>query len=415
LQLRTPHLSTSVSKIDASEEIPFSDPLSPEIQLVLCTARPGAEPTNDARIAELLSSGLDWDFVLQHARDHGTLPLLHWHLQRQGWQAVPAAYREALRDEFRRNASVNLMRVSELLSLLGQFQARGVPVLPFKGPTLAVYAYGSLSLRQFIDLDLLLRPEDLAAGQDILRAEGYTSHLALPAIRQADYLRAIGQVPFYRQRDASLVELHSRVMPRRFFFPLGLEELWGRAELLSLQGEMVRVLSAEDLLLVLSAHGAKHLFANLAWVSDLAAVLLNHPTLDLARALDRARQLRCERILLLGLRLGYNLLQVSPPAIVERRLQADPVSCALAAQVWRGLTLGPPLSEPQGAVFQIRVREHFTDGLAYSLSLALQPIVADWKFLSVPASASFLYYCLRPVRLAFKYGGRLLGRLLPRS
>jgi hypothetical protein len=407
-----PSIVHSHHKKDISEKAPLSEPLSSEIQLLLHAALPGAEPANDARIGELLNIGLDWDLVLQQARAHGTLPLLHWHLKRQGWEAVPAAQRDSLRDEFRQNAALNLVRTSELLSLLRKFRARGISVLPFKGPTLAVYAYGSLSLRQFNDLDLLLRPEDLTAGRDLLLADGYTSGLDLPAARQSDYLRAMGQMPFYRRRDGSLVELHSRVMPRGFFFPLGLEELWGRGELLSLQGEAVLVLSAEDLLLVLSAHGAKHLFACLGWVSDLAAVILSRSTLDVERALGRARELRSERVLLVGLRLGYRLLHNSPPEIVERRMRADPVSCALAHQVGRGLTHGPPLSEPQGAVFQIRVREHFKDGLVYSLSLALQPIVADWKFLSLPTAASLLYFFLRPLRLAFKYGVRLLGRCL---
>jgi hypothetical protein len=396
------------------KKVPLSEPFSPEIELLLRAARPGAEPANDSRIGELPYRDLDWDFVLRYERDHGTLPLLHWHLQRREWAAVPAAHRDSLQDDFRRNTVLNLVRTGELLSLLRKFRARGVLVLPFKGPTLAAYAYGSLSLRQFNDLDLLLRPEDLAVGQDLLIAEGYTAGLDLPAARQLDYLRALGQMPFYRQRDSSLVELHSQVMPRRFFFPLGLEELWSRAELLLLHGEEVRVLSAEDLLLVLSAHGAKHLFACLGWVSDLAALILSRPTPDLARALGRAKELRSERVLLLGLRLGYGLLNESPPEIVERRMRADPVSGSLAVQVRRGLTHGPPLSEPQGALFQIRVREHLKDGLVYSLSLALQPIVADWKFLSLPPAASLLYFCLRPLRLAFKHGVRLLGRFFPR-
>lgn len=406
-------IAHSHHKRDASERVPLSKPLSSEIQLLFRAASPRAESGNDARIGELLHVGLDWDFVLCQARAHGTLPLLHWHLQRQGWEAVPAAQRDSLRDEFRQNAALNLARTGELLNLLRKFRARGIPVLPFKGPTLAAYSYGSISLRQFNDLDLLLRPEDLAVGQDLLLTEGYTPGLDLPEARRSDYLHALGQVPFYRQWDASLVELHTRVMPRSFFFPLGLEELWGRAELLLLQGEMVRVLSAEDLLLVLCAHGAKHQFACLGWVSDLAALILSSPTLDLERALSRARALRSERVLLLGLRLGYGLLNEAPPENVERRMRADPVSSALAAQVWRGLTHGPPLSEPQGAVFQIRVREHFKDGLAHSLSLALQPIVADWKFLSLPSAASLLYFCLRPLRLAFKYGVRLLGPFFP--
>jgi hypothetical protein len=382
----------------------------PEIELLLRTARPGAEVANDARIGALLRGGLDWDFLLGQAQAHGTFPLLHWHLQRQEWEDVPAAPRESLRAAFRRNAARNLWRTGELLRLLGSFQARGLSALPFKGPTLAAYAYGSLSLRQFSDLDLLLRPEDLASGQDVLLSEGYTPHLDLPQSRQADYLRVVGQAPYFRQRDGSLVELHARLTPRRFHFPLRLGELAGRLVPLQLLGKEVRVLGPEDLLLVLCAHGAKHVFACLGWVCDLAALLLSHPTLDLAQVFDRARQLRSERLLLLGLRLGYDLLQQAVPVAVERQLRADPVASSLAAQVWRWLVEGATLSGLQQARFHFRAREHFKDGFAYSLSLALQPVVTDWQLVALPPGTSFLYCCLRPLRLAGKYGMRLLRR-----
>jgi hypothetical protein len=113
----------------------------------------------------------------------------------------------------------------------------------------------------------------------------------------------------------------------------------------------------------------------------------------------------------LGLRLGYDLLQQAPPEGVDRRLRADPVARNLAGQVWRWLSRGTEQSGLHEALFHLRVRENCKDGLAYGLNLALQPIVADWRLLALPPGASFLYYCLRPVRLAGKYGVRLLGRL----
>jgi hypothetical protein len=383
----------------------------PETELLLRTARPGAEPVNDACVAALLRGPLDWEFLLGQAKTHATFPLLHWHLQQHHWQSVPAAVRDSLRDDFQRNAALNLARTGELIRLLGRFRERGIPALPFKGPTLAAYAYGSLSLRQFSDLDLLLRPDDLDASQDLLLSDGYEPQLDLPPARRAEYLRAVGQAPYFRQHDRSLVELHARLTPRRFHFPLGLEELWGRREVLALLGSEVPTLGAEDLLLVLSAHGAKHLFGCLSWISDLAALLLSHPGLDLALALDRARRLRAERMVLLGLRLAYDLLRQAAPEVVERRLCADRTAGDLAAGVWRALTAGAAPSGFSDAVFHLRVRESRGDGLAYSLSLALQPIVADWQLLALPPGASFLYYWLRPLRLAGKYGARLLGRL----
>jgi hypothetical protein len=78
---------------------------------------------------------------------------------------------------------------------------------------------------------------------------------------------------------------------------------------------------------------------------------------------------------------------------------------------------GPP-GGMREALFHLRSREWFRDGAAYALSLALQPAVADWDWVALPPATSFLYYLLRPVRLAGKYGFRrlvpLLRRLRPR-
>jgi hypothetical protein len=382
----------------------------PESELLLRAARPRAEPGNDARIRVLLHGSLDWDLLLRAAQTHGVMPLLHWHLQRQAWEAVPAASRDALQGEFRRHSALNLARTGELLRLLRLFRAWGIPVLPFKGPTLAACAYNDLSLRSFSDLDLLLRPAQLAAGREVLLAAGYTVALELPSARQADYLRSIGQLPFYRAQDGSLVELHSRLTPQHFHFPLHLEELWSRVERVDLLGEEIAGLSPEDSLLVLAAHAAKHLFTRLGWVSDVAALMLRCPTLDLGRVFHRARQLRCQRLLLVSLRLAYNLLQESPPDIVVRNLRADATAGSLAAQVWRRFAGGRPPGAVEGGLFHVLVREDFKDGLAYGMSLALQPTTADWDCFALHQAASPLFFFLRPLRLAFKYGTSLLAR-----
>jgi Uncharacterised nucleotidyltransferase len=41
-----------------------------------------------------------------------------------------------------------------LLQVVDLFSREGIPVLPFKGPTLAMAAYRNLALREFVDLDL---------------------------------------------------------------------------------------------------------------------------------------------------------------------------------------------------------------------------------------------------------------------
>jgi len=55
----------------------------------------------------------------------------------------------------------NFFLTKELLELLTLFEAHCIPASPYKGPALAIMAYGNLALRQFSDLNILVhkRPD----------------------------------------------------------------------------------------------------------------------------------------------------------------------------------------------------------------------------------------------------------------
>ena len=385
--------------------------MRPEVPVLLSCARVRLEPDRAEQVRALLRQGLDWAWLLRAAQWHTTAPLLYWHLSRVAPVAIPAPDRDGLRQWFQDNAGRNLLLTGQLLRILRLFAAHGVRAVPFKGPTLAASAYGNLALRQFLDLDLLLLPADLPRARDLLAAEGYRSGLPLEPAQEVAYLASLGQMPFVKEGRTCMVELHAQIAPRDFYFPLGLERVWRRLRPVSLAGQDVLALAGEDLLLVLCAHGAKHLWGCLGWVCDVAELLRAQPAMNWAWVVDEARSLRCERILLLGLLLAHDLLEAPVPEDLLRRARSLPVLRALAAQVW-GLMFpetGGRLWGLENGLFQLRVRERPWDGLRYTLSLALTPTVADWTSLRVPASFSFLYYLSRPVRLAMKYG-RLVFR-----
>ena len=171
-------------------------------------------------------------------------------------------------------------------------------------------------------------------------------------------------------------------------------------------------LAGEDLLLVLCAHGAKHLWSWLSGIGDVAEVLRVHPTMNWPKVVAEARSLHCERMLLLGLLLAHDLLEAPVPEELVSRARAAPAVPALMSQVQRQLFRERD-NAPWGlrnALFHLRARERLRDGLRYALSLALTPTVADWTAVRVPAPLSFVHYGLRPIRLAGKYGRHLLGR-----
>jgi hypothetical protein len=368
------------------------------------------------QIRALLAHELDWDWVQRLAGRHAVLPLLYQQLQATGWETVPQAVRDRLKQHFLRNTSRNLFLTNRLLQLLELFRAHDIPAIPYKGPVLTALAYGHLGLREFCDLDFLIKKEDLSRASRLLLARDYRIPFSLPGTPEATAVRTTGEVPLLHE-DGTFVELHATVLRRGFHFPLDLQQAEEPLGRVSLLGKEVRTFSSEQLLLILCAHGAKHVWVSLGWICDLAELIRVHPAMDWAAVLAQARALRSERMLLLGLLLARELLEAAVPEEIVRRAQADGTVRILVDEVSRRL-FRESAELPGGwesGLFYVRSRERLGDGIRFALTLAVVPHFADWAHVRLPQSLSFLYYLVRPIRLLGKTGGQLVDRLLGRA
>lgn len=216
------------------------------------------------------------------------------------------------------------------------------------------------------------------------------------------------------------MDLHHRIVPQHFPSLLNFEHLWQCLESVSLAGTTVVNLSPEDLLIVLSVQVAKNCREEeqdwLAKVCDIAQ-LIREQVLDWQQVLQRANMLNSERPLFLGLVLARDLLGITLPEDVVQRIQLDPVIKLYAAQVRQQLF--SEVDSPHDGVFESFLRRSMMDRspnrvrsgyLRYFLRLAVTPNIVDQKFLPLPAPLSFLYYLVRPIRLASKYGLIMLRR-----
>lgn len=128
----------------------------PEIELLLCCTRTQINTATAERIKILIQSKIDWAYLIQTATRHGVMSLLYQSLSTTCPEAVPKTNLAQLRDYFHSSAFHNLFLTKELLKLLNLFESHSIPAIPYKGPVLAVSAYGNLSLRQISDLDILV-------------------------------------------------------------------------------------------------------------------------------------------------------------------------------------------------------------------------------------------------------------------
>jgi hypothetical protein len=394
-----------------------------ETELLLCCTRTCMDDTSAEKIGTLLQEDLDWEYLIRTAIRHEVMPLLYRSLHSTYPKAVPKVILDRLRDHFRVNTERNLILTGTLLKLLRLFEAHGIPAMPYKGPVLAASVYGSLALRQFTDLDILVHREDVLKAKELLLSQQYQLTIHLTSAQEATYLQSKHAYAFVHYDDGVVVDLHWAFAWRHWSFPLHLEHLWQRSKPASLNGTTVRNFPPEDLLVILCLHGAKDGWRRLQIICDIAEAIYVYQAIDWGRVMEQARVLGSQRVLFLGLSLARDLLGTSLPEAVVHRIQADPVVQSLASKVCGWLfsevdTLPGTIDVPD--FYLIRMRERLRDRVSYFLYYLRRflrpgmmiPNARDRALLPLPAWLAFLYYALRPIRLIGDHGQRLPKRLL---
>jgi hypothetical protein len=371
-----------------------------EIAVLLACVRPPSSQAAEA--GGLAGADLNWEFLLREARRHGVLPLFYHGIRRLG-QAPPAPAMELLQEACRRSQRRNLALTAELLRIVDALAADGVPALPFKGPVLAVSAYGDLALRTFGDLDVLVHQRDLARAREALLAFGYRPEFALTARQDRAYCKAECALRFHHPERDVLLELHWLLTERYLSIALPVEELWTRLVPVRLAGRTMPAFAPEDLLLYLAVHGGKHRWERLEWVCSLAWVAAGR-AIDWSEVCRRARASGTERLLRVGLLLAHDLLDLDPPDEIRGEIARDRAAALLAGEIAAGLFVpeAPARDANRGGwyLYLLRSRERWRDRARIVLFSSLRlPHPAGEELVALPSRLSFLYYVFRPIRM----------------
>jgi hypothetical protein len=380
--------------------------LRPELRLLLACASGKVEADRTARVRDLASGSLDWSYVIKLARRHAMVPLLHWQLAACCPDLVPPEIVALILDHFRQNVARTLLLTGELLSTLDAFSRSGIEAVPYKGPALAVSVYGHLGLRQFVDLDVIVRRSDVAAATRVLKERGYKAHFDINEAQLERFIRLSYVLSFKHSESGEIIELHWGIAPRFFGFRFDLEAMWPRLRHMKIGGRIVLAPPNEELLLMLCAHGAKDLWLRLEWVAGVAELIRTSDALDWDEVLRLARSTQSMRMLQVGVWLSQRLFQTNIPDFVTADFAKDSKAQALAARFVPELTSSEPClySMYKSIGLQLAFKERLFDKARFCARLGLTTTPIDWGTVSLPSSLSFLYLALRPLRLIRKHG-----------
>jgi hypothetical protein len=378
--------------------------LIPEMQLLLSCCRASVSEKDWAKVKLLSCSSIDWDVFLKLAFRHRVYPLVYRILNNFAENGLPKQALKNLQGLFESNRQRGLLLTAELVRLIKLFEQKRIPVMPLKGPVLALQIYGDSGLRHAGDLDLLVRPKQVRRVHRLLTESGYrrTNSPSFLTTRQRKYSEEMLYHFDYLRDDGRIsIEPHWSLVRNKHLFPLNGDHLWARQEITAIGGIPVKTLPLEETLLYLCMHGATHVWLRLFWLCDLAHLLRKIPLIDWERLTTLATEQGVQRPLLQGLILSNLLLGSRLPELVRAHAESDPMMPRIIKAGLSGVLMRLP--DPGTRTIRVLVKEKLNEinlrrELRYKVHCLATGLSSpnDWKIVRLPDVLFPLYFVLRP-------------------
>ena len=351
---------------------------------------------------------VDWYGFTRAALPEGVLPLVYHHLLELRETAVPTELLAAFEGFYNSNRQRNSALIQQLIKIMDFLKTHGIRAIPYKGPMLAAAAYGNADLRQVSDdVDILVHCRDFERAKDLLLLQGFQQWMEL---EYKSHLR--------QPVDNLEIDLHRSIIPRWYGFSLDFDEIWARRSHLVLSGTSLPCFSLEDfviaLCLDLAKDAAQRNVVRLIKLCDIAQLLKAERGMDWNRLLNRARSTGTIGPLFFGIRTLTPLFGVSLPETSLGNKEADLALAALDGKKSRNI-LDASLHKITDSI-PAAIRHSMYEALLIAslhdragakirtvLRPCLVPTIVDLQWVSLPRYLHYIYYILRPIRLAIKY------------
>jgi hypothetical protein len=226
---------------------------------------------------------------------------------------------------------------------------------------------------------------------------------------ERDYLKSGYEYTFDGARGRNLLEIKWQILPRFYAVGFDVDEFFQNASLVTIEGQRLRTLCDQDLMLVLCVHAAKHAWKQISWLCDIVQ-LARSRGLDWAALKVKAESLGIARILAITFLLSQKLLGAAVPE--ELGIEKDAGAEALVQRIVSLVVADEEFNPESMAYFRLMtaLRERRLDQFSFCWRLLFTPGAGEWAAVRLPGALFPLYRVVRIFRLT----GRLMSRRSPR-
>lgn len=378
--------------------------LSIEDKLLLLIARTEVDDETRKEISSTVKQDINWDYFLKKSSMHKLKPLIYVQFSKTCPELVPKRVMDELKEYYYENTRKNLLLTGELIKILNQLDSENICAVTYKGPSLALVAYEDLTLREFVDVDLVVNRTDTKKVRKIMDKLAYEL-ITLPDNFNEDlYFKTQTEHKFINPNSNTVFEFHNRVQGHFFYFPIDPAFLYEDLKHVKINNNHVKTFTNENLLLLLCIHCARHNWSCIAWICDIHE-LIQKEEIEWAKVFENSEKLKVKRILSTTLLLSEYLLKTDLPSEVSNNLNDDVEAGKICKSVigkifnWdhESYTILERLS------LDIRKRENIKLSLIDVLSSIFKPTYEDFRKLKLPVNLYYFYYIIRPVLLFIRY------------
>jgi hypothetical protein len=233
--------------------------LSVEDRLILSCIKLCPNQDELEQINGLISQVQDWDYFIHTIIDRSIGPLLYKKLPfLTNSSIIPETVKTSLQQVYFKTFSRSTILYEHFQKVAKAFTSHNIPVIALKGIYLSEWLYQDIGLRQFSDIDLLVKEEDGSTCLTILGEFGY---------KPAEDVRpefVISKSEFVHYTPMVLagvsIEIHIKLHRKTEKFDLKLAEIWKNALPVSINNSLVYTLNNNDLFIYLCLHLNKHFY-----------------------------------------------------------------------------------------------------------------------------------------------------------
>ncbi len=408
------------TKTDLTNELKFL--------IACCQTNPSKEEINFI-FSYLNAEHLDLNALIGLANQHGILPLIYKTLKKlqpvilNSIQDLDTGSESGMTDsgspqitnypslitaakqQYMIIAQRNMLMSAELIRIIQLLEKNSIEALAFKGPALSQMAYGDITLRQYVDLDVLVKKEDIYKIDTLLKDRGYQRVIKLTANQERLWLILKHDLGLYHPKSGVHFEMHWSLLDEDYPIQMDQNALWVNPQTIKINQQEIKTFPTEDLLLYLCIHGSTHLWERIEWIKDID-LLIRTQTVDWKKIVKKAENSNVETIFYLGIYLAHNLFSTELPAAISKRIYHDNKLAVLSDYIfksWQGDNTNGIGGTLQRTLAMLRLFPDTKARLSYLHKILLKPTLDEYDYVDLPKGLYWFYYFVRPYLLIKKY------------